>query len=251
MNELLKSLHQERMSRMPFREQDILISRENESTPLRLTLAHKPGLAIGSSQWPCGILTSEFLLGSLGRSLVKNKTCIELGAGLGLVGICAMHAGAKNALLTDRHDLIEILRLNASRSEFKSIQCHELDWSIAQDESLIPLHDFDIVLGADLVYCSELFESLARTIVNNLKPNSGMLILGYSPRRPQEEAVFFELLANHGLDEISRHSTNADSSSHVRIFAFSPARSSQETSSRTRQQPSHSQKTVRDWTTSH
>lgn len=109
--------------------------------------------------WPCAIVLATYLM-SLGSNVLKEKTVVELGAGTGLPSLVAALLGAKCVTITDRAEepemyqlLEESIRLNRVSN---TCHCMELDWNRSTS------HHFasDIILGADVLYNEEDFDSV-------------------------------------------------------------------------------------------
>ena len=114
----------------------------------------------GLRTWEAALCLGTFLSTTEGRSLVKDRTIIELGAGTGFLSIlCANHLGAKYVLATDGSgEVINDLSLNLF---LNGLECNNLvntavlKWGHALTGSVFydPDHirQFDLILGADLV----------------------------------------------------------------------------------------------------
>nr|XP_016450426.1 PREDICTED: protein-lysine N-methyltransferase EEF2KMT-like isoform X2 [Nicotiana tabacum] len=69
----------------------------------------------GCSIWPAGLFLSEFILSF--PELFSDKSCLEVGSGVGLVGVCLAHVNAAKVVLTDG-DLSTLanMKLNLERN---------------------------------------------------------------------------------------------------------------------------------------
>lgn len=106
------------------------------------------------------------------EELVRGKSILELGAGLGLCGMVAHHLGAENVVLTDA-DTITLQRMRTnlekncpredkSTKDDNSISCRQLIWNnVSQMEDC---GQFDTVLGADVIYTIESLDPLFDTV---------------------------------------------------------------------------------------
>jgi len=63
-----------------------------------LTLIQQPGMHIGSHLWPVSMALCKYF--ELTPELVANKKVIELGAGIGLLGLVIARLGAAHVCLT-------------------------------------------------------------------------------------------------------------------------------------------------------
>ncbi|XP_020961092.1 putative uncharacterized protein DDB_G0277003 [Arachis ipaensis] len=53
----------------------------------------------GCSIWPSSLFLSELILSH--PKLFSNKSCFEIGSGVGLVGLCLAHVEASKVILSD------------------------------------------------------------------------------------------------------------------------------------------------------
>ena len=71
----------------------------------------------GGSLWRAGLAFAKYI--DLHPEIVKDKIIIELGAGIGLVGITAMILGAKQVILTDLKNQENIINYNINLNNDK------------------------------------------------------------------------------------------------------------------------------------
>tara|TARA_B100000475_G_scaffold6687_1_gene5870 strand:- start:2775 stop:3890 length:1116 start_codon:yes stop_codon:yes gene_type:complete len=115
-------------------------------------------------------------------SLVKNKDCIDIGAGLGLVSAAAIMSQAKRVLAVDYDaEVLEMTRKSlekmaslvspsdsAKRSnDFNGAEVKQLDWSRVDGEW--PKHEFDVALASDVLYDEKCAQCVANVIDRVLK----------------------------------------------------------------------------------
>lgn len=126
----------------------------------------------GLTLWRAGDFLSDFMSENRGR--FAGKSIIELGSGLGLVGILASYLTDKQVVITDGDDdTIELLTANCQLNGVEEkVQCRKLVWGIDLDQ----IEDkFDIVLGADIIYEHEHVVSLFETARYLLRPGCQIL----------------------------------------------------------------------------
>ncbi len=106
--------------------------------------------------------------------VLRGKHILELGAGTGLLGICASLSNASKVTITDKEDLLAQICANVEKNgkTHQEVKCKcvvgELDWTkFADDEDLWHPEQgqgtklakgCDIVLAADCIYFPELYE---------------------------------------------------------------------------------------------
>ncbi|KAJ4719514.1 Methyltransferase family protein [Melia azedarach] len=138
----------------------------------------------GCSIWPSSFYLSEFILSY--PEIFSNKSCLEVGSGVGLVGICLAHVKASKVTLTDgdlstlanMRSNLELNNLNVDGSlsegfieDQNAVQCIHLPWESASENDV---HVFtpEIILGADIMYDPSCFPDLVRLLAIFLNPNS-------------------------------------------------------------------------------
>lgn len=158
-------------------------------------------LGTGLNTWDCSIVLAKYLESN--RYLIKDKQVLELGSGTGIAGIAALILQSRFVRLTDLNYTISNLLSNvefnvdshqnetcltsnlenstAVSSVKKRYVVSELDWS---DEQTFPrdengaMEQYDVILGADIVWLEHLIPSLIhalKTIMND----SSMFIFAY------------------------------------------------------------------------
>lgn len=135
----------------------------------KLTIPQDWGnLGVAAVVWDAAIVLCEYL--EKGEIEIKNKSVIELGAGSGIVGIVASLLGAK-VTVTERKAALEYLnkvvninlRNDVTKVGDHDIKVRELDWT---DDLKDYKPDYDIILGADIIYIEDLFPDLLKTLLH-------------------------------------------------------------------------------------
>lgn len=158
-------------------------------------------LGTGLNTWDCSIVLAKYLESN--RYLIEAKQVLELGSGTGIAGIAALILQSRFVRLTDLKYTISNLLSNvefnvdshqnesclksnlenstAAPSVKKRYVVSELDWGDGQtfprDENGV-LEQYDVILGADIVWLEHLIPSLIyalKTIMND----SSMFIFAY------------------------------------------------------------------------
>lgn len=127
---------------------------------------------------------------------MRGKRVLELGCGLGLVGIAAAHAGAIVTLSDYEQDALNFSRHNLMRNlseEILSTNCNviQLDWRHPP-----PLEPFDLILAADVVYERRMFAPLIDLLRRLLAPDGYAVVT--EPGRSIGES-FFALIQEEGF----------------------------------------------------
>ncbi|KAJ4797699.1 Protein-lysine N-methyltransferase EEF2KMT [Rhynchospora pubera] len=127
----------------------------------------------GCSLWPSSLFLSEFILSY--PEIFGNKSCFEVGSGVGLVGIALSHVRASKVTLTDG-DLSSLANMKANlelnklcfnvasdvtHPSAQKVECKHLAWELATKAEFQDQQP-DVVLGADVIYNPECIPHLVR-----------------------------------------------------------------------------------------
>jgi predicted nicotinamide N-methyase len=142
-----------------------VISREQEVAFLQGESATRR--PYGVVLWPAAIaLAHELASRDLG-----GKRILELGAGTGLPGIVAASLGAR-VVQTDRQKLVlHVCRQNAERNGVTTIEHRIADWTAWEDTER-----YDLIIGSDILYATELHPHLRQIFETNLALDGAVLL---------------------------------------------------------------------------
>ncbi|KAJ0000923.1 hypothetical protein NQD34_005943 [Periophthalmus magnuspinnatus] len=136
---------------------------ENSEESLSVTIPEVLDPQFGMYVWPCAVVLAQFLWNR--RRELKNKTVLELGAGVSLPGVVASLLGS-SVLLSDSAELPQCLK-NCARSchtnRLKVVHVVGLSWGHISPR-LLSLPKVDLVLGSDVFYDPQDFESVLVTV---------------------------------------------------------------------------------------
>lgn len=138
---------------------------------LLLALPSEAEIPYWAILWDSAVWLSEWLL--VHPELVKGKRVLELGAGVGLVGLVAQWLGAEQVVQNDAH--LPALALCFENARLNSIKPSEpllMDWRSWQHPD-----QYDLVLGADIVYDRTLHASLQEVLQAVLQPEGVALLV--------------------------------------------------------------------------
>jgi len=126
--------------------------------------------------WPSSFVLSNYLVGEVG---VEGKHGIELGAGVGVVGVALCKAGAQMLVTDYATEALDFIKLNALQNGIaldERFQVLNLDWrNIRLEEK------FDFVCAADVLYERRNLLPILLAIEKLLKPGGTAYIA--DPRR--------------------------------------------------------------------
>ncbi|XP_054579448.1 protein N-lysine methyltransferase METTL21A isoform X1 [Eptesicus fuscus] len=155
-------------------------------------------LGVAAVVWDAAVVLSTYL--EMGAVELRGRSAVELGAGTGLVGIVAALLGAQ-VTITDRKVALEFLKSNVEANLPLHIQpkavVKELTWG--QDLGSFSPGEFDLILGADIIYLEETFTDLLQTLVH-LCGNHSVILLACRIRYERD---------NNFLAMLERQFTNA------------------------------------------
>mmetsp|Transcript_44760 Transcript_44760/g.74247 ORF Transcript_44760/g.74247 Transcript_44760/m.74247 type:complete len:393 (+) Transcript_44760:71-1249(+) len=131
---------------------------------------------------------------------VTGKRVLELGCGVGIVGITCAALGAKHVVLTDCDpSALELARLSA---ELNGVTAHAetrtLDWNSEADRHAVVQSDaepFEVIVASDVIYDEGQSKGLVLTLVQLLTANSAntssraLIVLQSDTRRSAEAAA--------------------------------------------------------------
>ena len=186
----------------------------------------------GATLWDCSLALTRFLVEHYNNNGYflddddddSTVSVLELGAGLGLVGMAlaaTMGMGA-HVVVTERELALPLLTKNVEHNQGVTtggvgrVEVTELTWGADTTQALLAERErkgqpsFDIVVASDLIFPSNVdaYPSLADTFrvllqSRNHHPAGDKKALelwqSYEPRRPEVEAQFWTMLEDRGI----------------------------------------------------
>ena len=166
-------------------------------------------------------------LASAGSELVRGRSTLELGAGLGLPSVAASFAGAAACCVTDRSEvaLAALQRLcdRATLSD-RSPECtaapwtarittRTLDWEDCAAPGFRPKSVADVVIAADCHYYSAALAWLTAAMEAHLAPGGRILLASREGRISLDDAR--ALLHARGFRVVQRRTLGGDGGDHT------------------------------------
>ena len=136
--------------------------------------------------WEASWVLADFLAG---LAADPEKRLLEIGCGLGLVGVVAASFGHKVVMTEHNPEAIEFARANAALNHCIDMEIIDLDWNSPSLYSR-----FDIIAGSEVVYHEKDFEPLRNLFERFLKPE-GEVVLCEGVRRTSLD--FFKEMQRH------------------------------------------------------
>lgn len=122
---------------------------------------------------------SSLVLANVVSSLKAKpgQTLLELGAGLGAPGLIAAANGYKVTLSDYEPHILDFQRVSAAASGLKGIEYKIIDWTKPPE-----LIQFDLIIGAEIIFRDDLFGPLLNVFDKYLAPG-GAIYLTHDQRR--------------------------------------------------------------------
>ncbi len=146
--------------------------------------------------WPSSRMLATALLAEDGR----GRTLLELGCGLGLPTVAAMHAGFDVTATDYYEDALQVTRANAGRNLGREPAVRMVNWRDWPGD----FGSFDMIVAADVIYEQEYAVLVAACIARALAPD-GVAIIA-DPGRVAL-ATFHEQLPRVGLAVVDSATT--------------------------------------------
>jgi predicted nicotinamide N-methyase len=157
---------------------DLFVLELDETTKLRF-LQNSTSKSHSSTVWSSGVVLAKWIWYN-GIKNVQNMRAIDIGSGLGPVGLAVARKGCKDVTLTDLDEKAIIARLqeNADLNE-QAVTVAPLDWTWTEHT----LGQFDLITSADTLFALHLAEPLAKTLAS-LSKTSSVCLVAYEHRDP-------------------------------------------------------------------
>jgi predicted nicotinamide N-methyase len=229
-------LQEQSFSKMQKQQEDTGQSEGDELVELgskgSISIARNWDVGIGGDLWTTGRLMVQHFLTQpeLYSRLLHGATVLELGAGAALVSLAAAALFApKRLVISDQESHLPICDANLQRNAHMiprscSISIAALDWShpeqlftINDDSSNAEPEHFDVILGMDLAYYTELHDILIDTLCKTAS-SSTVIILGVT--KTDTGPAFFYKLHAAGFDYYRAHDSVHNSSFDAGNFAL-------------------------------
>ena len=120
--------------------------------------------------WPTAATLVNHLLAN--PELVQNKQVVELGCGLGVVGLYASALGAASVTLTDREPFSLHCAMSTAAINNLQVQAAVLDWNTPSSDLKA-----DVILASDVLYDQTSIRAFARVCQSIASPEGATLLL--------------------------------------------------------------------------
>lgn len=140
---------------------DVVRPRDAEALISEDDFARDERLPYWADVWP----SSQVLADRLATERADGRTLLELGCGLGVVGLAAARAGFVVTLTDYYQDALDFARVNLARNDLRA-DARLLDWRTLPDD----LPRFDVVVASDVLYERPYAALVATVIARTLAP---------------------------------------------------------------------------------
>lgn len=161
---------------------------------IQITSPGQAHLGTGLTIWDGSYVLAKHL--EHDSDLVAGKRVLEVGAGTGIAGIAAALLHARTVYITDLLYALDNLRSNVEMNIVplaeSVVTVQELDWS---DDATYPhsssFEEWDIILGADVVWLEHLVPSLVKCL-SAITGRKTKVIIAHQSRSRYTDELFFQ-----------------------------------------------------------
>ena len=119
--------------------------------------------------WQASVVLAQHLIR---MPVAPGKRMLEIGSGLGLVGIAAAHAGHAVTMTDYNTDALNFARANAHMNNCSQLQISRLDWIRLNLEG-----EFDYIIGSEIIYKDKDVQHLLELFKKYLKPDGKVFLV--------------------------------------------------------------------------
>jgi len=154
--------------------------------------------------WPAALEMAR-VVPSLLEHVPSSARAVELGCGIGLVGLSAAHSGAQVTFTDYEQDAVQLAAHNARRNGFSNAVGKVLDWNKPPDQS------YPVILACDVLYETKNHEPLLQ-LIDSMLAADGVCWIGEPGRINAERFVEFckKNLAERNLQLNIRNASGSD-----------------------------------------
>jgi predicted nicotinamide N-methyase len=121
--------------------------------------------------------------------LVAGRRVLELGAGVGLPGLVARRLGARVSQTDKAEEALRVAARNERENGLLGVERFLADWT-----HWTRADHYDVIIGADILYETEMHNALASIVQRSIAPRGTVLLA--DPGRPQAIAFLSKLEDN-------------------------------------------------------
>jgi len=158
--------------------------------------------------WEAAIVLADFI-----ATIKPQGRVLELGAGLGIVGLTAAAFGHEVVLTDYEEECLDFLRLNVALNNLEKAKVEKLDWRSPKE-----LGQFELIVGAEIIFSGRLFEPLFKIFRKYLAPG-GVIYLAHDKERMRTLAPFLYLAEKEYEQAVSQRKLRGDGEVHEIVIS--------------------------------
>jgi predicted nicotinamide N-methyase len=159
--------------------------------------------------WPSALAMAAYLIEN--PQILKGKSVIEIGGGLGLPSIVAANVAAKIIYSDYLPEAIQFAKKNATLNGCTNMQFAQIDWRHIEEDT-----KYDIILASDIAYEKRFFADLPFAFRILMHPQSKVILT--EPGRKFTKAFIDELKENFIVVHKTRNITHRGTSFSIGVY---------------------------------
>lgn len=163
--------------------------------------------------WEAAIVLAEFIGGNKPQD---DSSLLELGAGLGAPGLVAAAAGYQVTLTDYEEIILDFQKVSAAASGVNEVEFSMLDW-LAPPE----MKQYDVILGAEILFRDEFFQPLLNVMSKALKPE-GVVYLAHDVNRLSLQPFLKMAEKEYQISASKRKLKSLDGDKHILLTRLTP-----------------------------
>lgn len=162
----------------------------------------------GVAVWDAAVVLARYIESN--PEIVKNRNVIELGSGLGLLGMSAARCAATSVTLTDLPYILGTTVTNIGFNNLSSlVDVAALDWENPA-ACTIDFSQVEVILASDTIWLEELIEPFVKTL-EFIRSRAGRAISIYISNQLRSQQVFdkFQERSRRSFDMTQMHTDSS------------------------------------------
>jgi predicted nicotinamide N-methyase len=162
--------------------------------------------------WEASMVLAYFL----GKQpVVLGQKILEIGAGLGVVGIYAALLGHQVTISDINEDALQFARANAALNNVRNLEVRKIDWN-----DFTFTETYDVIVGSEIVYDRKSYPALVQFLLRTLQPG-GMIFLAKNAEL-HAPAFFVELTQFFEFKQTTQTIHSDGESQQIVLYAIRP-----------------------------